>query len=361
MEQNITRKPTLTKDEIDIIGEVCNISMGSAATALSNILGEKVVISTPEVEIVTRETIKSIINTPSIGAKISYTSGIIGSDLLVIRKHDVIKIVNRMMGEESGEEEFGEMQLSAIGEVMNQMMGSSATSLAKFLNKVIDISPPEVFELTEENKEVSLGFIDNQMENLIFVKFNFEVENIFSSALFTIMTQEFGNELVKVMMKNYGQEIEPEIVTAPVKAVEPPAPQYQAPPVQPIQQPVYNEAAAAQAQVRVENNVVRTQVYPVKPQSFDKQPELAQTEISNFGLIQDVPLEISIEVGRTKKVIKEIIDLSTGSIIELDKQAGDPVDVIVNGQLIAHGEVVVIDESFGVRITEIVSKKNSNR
>jgi flagellar motor switch protein FliN/FliY len=357
MEQNSAQKITLTKDDIDIIGEVCNISMGSAATALSNILGEKVSISSPEVEIATRDTIKSIKNIPSIGAKISYTAGILGSDLLVIRKHDVMLIVNKLMGEDIAEEDFGEMHLSAIGEVMNQMMGSSATSLAKFLDKTIDISPPEVFELTDENKEVSLGFTDTDMENLIFVKFNFVVENIFSSALFTIMTQEFGAELVKAMMKNYAQEPEPVKPAAPVRAPEPPAPQYQAPPVQ---QPVYDEAAA-QSQVRTENSVVRTQVYPVKLQSFDKQPELAQGEISNFGLIQDVPLEISVEVGRAKKTVKEIIDLSTGSIIELDKQAGDPVDVIVNGQLIAHGEVVVIDESFGVRITEIVSRKNSNR
>lgn len=352
MEQNLTQQITLTQNEIDIIGEVCNISMGSAATALSNIIGEKVSISSPIVEIATRETINKIQTISSIAVKICYTSGIIGSDMLVIRKKDVMKIVNRLMGEVVSEEDFGEMQLSAIGEVMNQMMGSSATSLAKFLDKSIDISPPEVYELTEENKEVILGFINDDLQNLIFVKFIFKVENVFESDLYTIMTREFGEELVRAMMKNYGQEQEPIIVAPAPKIAPPPV----APPIR-----TYEEVAATSASARVENNNVRTQVYPIKLQSFDAPVNLQPQEISNFGLIQDVPLEISVEVGRAKKMVKDILELSSGSIIELDKQAGDPVDVIVNGQLIAHGEVVVIDESFGVRITEIVSKKNSNR
>lgn len=364
----------LTQDEIDIIGEVSNISMGSAATALSNIIGQKVVITSPHVEIGSRQTIENVEKIPSIGVVISYTEGVIGENFLIIRSADAAKIVNVLMGGEMETEEFGEIQISAIAEVMNQMMGGSATALSGFIGRTVNISPPSAFVLTDENKQEKLAFIYDQIDQIVFVKFLFHVENMFDSEIYMVMTHVFEQELVKAMLDKMGvsnlSELagnggapapqpdamepiaaeQPPVSTPPI-APTPAAPIPTPPPVVPSPGPaaypaaVHKEAAAAAA--------VRPAVLP----QFSQQPVLTSEEQNNFELIREVPLDLSVEVGRTRKLVRDILDMSVGSIVELDKQAGDPVDVIVNGQLIAHGEVVVIDESFGVRITEILGKQ----
>ncbi|HEX2937556.1 MAG TPA: flagellar motor switch protein FliN [Ruminiclostridium sp.] len=428
--QNETVKE-LSQQDKDIIGEVSNISMGSAATALSNIMGKKVVITSPTVEIGTTESISNIDRVPSLGVIISYTEGIVGKDILIIRKSDAIEIVKALMGADMVGEEFGEIEISAIAEVMNQMMGSSATALSNFLGRAVNISPPSAFMLTEENRMEKLNFIYEQANNVILVRFLFKVEDVLESDLYMIMTREFAAELVDAMLKNLGLSAEPqdsgeaavlpeqpqaqqelpeqqspqyapqepqyapqEPQYAPQEQPTPqyappeqqapqyappvqptpqyappvqPTPQY-APPVQPAPQyspyqqtpPQYYNPAPAQTAAAAAV-MPMSQVKPVQLASFDSQPPLGPAEKSNFDLIQDVPLELSVEVGKAHKLVKEVIDFTVGSIIELDKQAGDPVDVIVNGQLIAHGEVVVIDESFGVRITEIIDPKNNGK
>lgn len=415
----------LTKENADIIGEVSNISMGSAATALSNIMGKKVIITSPKVVVGTLETIDKIQRIPSIGVIISYTEGVIGKDILVIKKSDAMHIVGAMMGEEPSEDgEFGEIEISAIAEVMNQMMGSSATALSSFLGKAVNISPPSAFEMTEENYKEKLKYVYDQVNNVILVRFLFKVEDIIESDLYMIMSREFSQELVEAMMKNLGmsepdetpaasEEVpmtqpEPQASPEPMPLNTAPEPEYNAPPAQPQSQqqysvppaamqpqpqynvppaamqpqPQYNvppaamqpqpqyyaPPAAAQPQQQYYTQAaaaavpfVQTQVRPVRLTNFNAEPNLSAAEKSNFDLIQSVPLELSVEVGKAHKLVKEIIDLSVGSIVELDKQAGDPVDIIVNGQLIAHGEVVVIDESFGVRVTEILDTKNNGK
>lgn len=393
-------KFALTQEDIDIIGEVSNISMGSAATALSNIMGKKVTITSPEVEQGTEESVRNIQRVPSLGVIISYTEGVVGKDILIIKKGDAVQIVNAMMGE-MPEEEFGEIQISAIAEVMNQMMGSAATALSNFLGKAVNISPPNAFMLTEDNREEKLKFINDQASNVVLVRFLFKVEDVLESDLYMIMTREFTQELVEVMMRNLGlgdseEESQPQTepqapvqtpsaqpqpeqvqyyapptpqapVQAPSAQPQPAQPQYYAPPApaqqqyyaQPQSPQFYPPASAQSAAAAVP--LMQTQVQPVRFANFDSRPPLEPAEKSNFELIEDVPLELSVEVGKAHKLVKEIIDFSVGSIIELDKQAGDPVDVIVNGQLIAHGEVVVIDESFGVRITEILDPKNNGK
>jgi len=392
MDDNQNENPfILTQDDIDIIGEVSNISMGSAATALSNIMGKKVIITSPHVELGTEEAIENIQRIPSLGVIISYTEGVVGKDILIVKKSDAVEIVKALMGE-TPDEEFGEMHISAIAEVMNQMMGSSATALSTFLAKSVNISPPTAFMLTEENRKEKLKFIYDQVNNVVLVRFLFKVEDVLESDLYMIMTREFSEELVAIMMRNLGldqaeeqlpepqyyappaaQEPPPQYY-APPAAQEPPPqyyappgapPQYYAPPGAPPQYyappgapPQYYAASQAAASAMP---MPQTQVRPIKLASFDSQPAMSPAERSNFELIEDVPLELSVEVGKAHKLVKEVIDFTVGSIIELDKQAGDPVDIIVNGQLIAHGEVVVIDESFGVRITEILSPKNNGK
>jgi len=359
----------LTANNIDIIGEVSNISMGSAATALSNIIGKKVTITSPLVEIGTQQTIDNIQIISSIGVMISYTEGLIGKNFLVLREADAVKIVKVLMGDAvSDDEEFGEMHISAISEVMNQMMGSSATALAGFIGKPVNISPPSAFIITEDNKKEKLSFIYDNITESALVKFLFSIEDMFESEIFIIMSKEFSLELVNVMMKNMGIDFLSELQDIPVQSF--PEPELPAPsPVQPtpIRETQYEKANEGQAALDVQparqvaaasQYAVQTPVRPAILPNFEPQ-QLSTNEFNaNFELIQDVPLELSVEVGRAKKRVREVVDFSVGSIIELDKQAGDPVDIIVNGQLIAYGEVVVIDESFGVRVTEIVSKKH---
>jgi flagellar motor switch protein FliN/FliY len=415
----------LSKQDSDIIGEVSNISMGSAATALSNIMGKKVIITSPHVEIGSEETIDKIERIPSIGVIISYTEGVVGKDILIIKKSDAAEIVKTLMGDDSPDEEFGEIQISAIAEVMNQMMGSAATALSNFIGRTVNISPPSAFMLTEENRMEKLNFIYENANSMVLVRFLFKVEDLIESDLYMIMSREFSSELVAAMMKNFddgsgnaeeanaeeanaeeanaAQQAAPQppVQDAPINPAPqyappepqyaqpapqyaPPAPQY-APPApqyaQPAPQyappapqyappappqyappaPQYYAPAAAQASAAAMPQADQTRVRPVKLSSFDSQVSPNANDNSNFELIQDVPLELSVEVGKAYKMVKEVIDLTVGSIIELDKQAGDPVDIMVNGQLIAHGEVVVIDESFGVRLTEIVDPKNKGK
>jgi flagellar motor switch protein FliN len=392
MNENQNELLELTQQDIDIIGEVSNISMGSAATALSNIMGKKVVITSPHVEVGTEESINKIERVPSLGVIISYTEGVIGKDILIIRKADAIEIVKVLMGGELPEGEFGEIEISAIAEVMNQMMGSAATALSNFIGKSVNISPPSAFVMTEENRKEKLAFVYEQVNRVILVRFLFKIEDLIESDLYMIMGKEFADELVEVMMKNLGMTAENPAPEPPLQEPEPPsnqqpAPQY-APPVEPPQYqqpapqyappvpqyappapqyqqpaPQYYAPPADQAAAQAVNMTAmpQTQVRPIQFASFDTQPPMGPAARQNFELIEEVPLELSVEVGKAHKMVKEIIDFSVGSIIELNKQAGDPVDIIVNGQLIAFGEVVVIDESFGVRITEIVVPKNSGK
>ena len=354
----------LTKEQIDIIGEINNVSMGSAATALSNIMGKKVTITSPRVEAGSRETIEKLQQIPSVGVLISYTSGVVGTDFLVLRQSDAEEIVKVLMGGEvPGEEDFGELHISAIGEVMNQMMGSAATALSGFIGKSVNISPPSAFILTDENKQEKLNFLYDSIDELVFVKFLFRVEDMFESELYVIMTRKFSIEMVNAMLISMGLTASEPASPQPVppQPVPPqPVPSQPAPPQpaysQPMSQPVINRTPADQAAASLQAapTIVRPAILP----SFEPQtPPMNSDEEANFGLIQNVPLELSVEVGRARKLVREVIDFSVGSIIELDKQAGDPVDIIVNGQLIAHGEVVVIDESFGVRVTEIINNE----
>ena len=364
----------LTKEQIDIIGEINNVSMGSAATALSNIMGKKVTITSPRVEAGSREAIEKLQQIPSVGVLISYTSGVVGTDFLVLRQSDAEEIVRVLMGGEvPGEEDFGELHISAIGEVMNQMMGSAATALSGFIGKSVNISPPSAFILTDENKREKLKFLYDSIGELVFVKFLFHVEDMFESELYVIMTRTFSIEMVNAMLASMGLSV-PEPASSQ-SASPPPVPPQPVPPrtvpqqsvppqpvppqpetSRPMTQPVVNRIPVDQAAASMQAapTIVRPAILP----SFEPQtPSMNGDEEANFELIQNVPLELSVEVGRARKLVREVIDFSVGSIIELDKQAGDPVDIIVNGQLIAHGEVVVIDESFGVRVTEIINNE----
>ena len=376
----------LSSMEKDALGEIGNISMGSAATTLSVLLGHKVNITTPTVSVDTMSTIQNQYPMPYLVVEVGYVIGINGNNILAIQASDASIIADLMMGGDglNPQEELNDIHMSAVGEAMNQMMGTVATSLSTMFNKKIDISPPKV-NLVDLGVEDKITDLVNNDEPVVKTSFRMEVDGLIDSEIMQILPLDVAKEMVSFLMGG-GAEAEaqeapapaPEPAPAPVApepapvaaapaqaapAPQPAAPQYAAPPqpqyAAPPQQPQYTAppmgAQPVYAPPAYANNVVSSGVPVQNAQFAPLTNEPVEVNAANISLIQDVPLQVTVELGRTKKSIREILEFSTGSIIELDKLAGEPVDIHVNGQLTAKGEVVVIDENFGVRITEIVS------
>ena len=377
----------LSSMEKDALGEIGNISMGSAATTLSVLLGHKVNITTPTVSVDTMSTIQNQYPMPYLVVEVGYVIGINGNNILAIQASDASIIADLMMGGDglNPQEELTDIHMSAVGEAMNQMMGTVATSLSTMFNKKIDISPPKV-NLIDLGAEDKITDLVNNDEPVVKTSFRMEVDGLIDSEIMQILPLDVAKEMVSFLMGG-GAEAEvqeapapaPEPAPAPVapepapvaaapapaaSAPQPAAPQYAAPPqppqyAAPTQQPQYTAppmgAQPVYAPPAYANNVVSSGVPVQNAQFAPLTNEPVEVNAANISLIQDVPLQVTVELGRTKKSIREILEFSTGSIIELDKLAGEPVDIHVNGQLTAKGEVVVIDENFGVRITEIVS------
>ena len=379
----------LSSMEKDALGEIGNISMGSAATTLSVLLGHKVNITTPTVSVDTMSTIQNQYPMPYLVVEVGYVIGINGNNILAIQASDASIIADLMMGGDglNPQEELTDIHMSAVGEAMNQMMGTVATSLSTMFNKKIDISPPKV-NLIDLGAEDKITDLVNNDEPVVKTSFRMEVDGLIDSEIMQILPLDVAKEMVSFLMGG-GAEAEAEAQEAPAPASEPApapvapepapvaaapapaapapqpaAPQYAAPPqppqyAAPTQQPQYTAppmgAQPVYAPPAYANNVVSSGVPVQNAQFAPLTNEPVEVNAANISLIQDVPLQVTVELGRTKKSIREILEFSTGSIIELDKLAGEPVDIHVNGQLTAKGEVVVIDENFGVRITEIVS------
>lgn len=349
--------------EIDAIGEILNISMGSAATAVSTLLSRKVNITTPAVSVIKAADLKFKLDIlePAIGIEIEYIEGLTGHNFMVMKRKDVRAIVNLLIPdmETSEEEALDEFHISAISEIMNQMMGASATALASFLGKNINISTPTTLDVEDKFTEFKNKIIDPEV---VCVSFNLEVEDLISSEFITLMTLDFTKKLVASALNFEDAE------EVPVAAPEETAAQIQKPvnPAPPVEEKK-KQAEKSNVQAKANSEQVEAKpvnVKPVKFQSFDdvKMPgDLDELEQDNLNLILGVPLDVSVEIGRTKMAVKNILELRQGSVIELDRQAGDPVDIIVNGQLIAKGDVVIIDDNFGVRITEIISPKEISK
>ncbi|MDY6272294.1 MAG: flagellar motor switch phosphatase FliY [Selenomonadaceae bacterium] len=356
----------LTDTEKDALGEIGNISMGSAATTLSVLLGHKVNITTPSVAVATMSIIKEHYPLPYLIVEVGYTTGIDGNNVLAIQAHDAAIIADLMMGGDgtNPDTNIGEIAMSAVGEAMNQMMGTVATSLSTMFNKKIDISPPKV-NLIDLGKEEKVTEIVGQDEPVVRVSFRMEVDGLIDSEIMQILPVHVAKEMVESLMGGSAAEEAAAPQSAPASAPTPaptptpaPAPTPAAPAPQPAAAPQY---AAPQYAVPPQNYAPPQMAQPaasvpVQPVQFTP---LASGPVpvndANIGLILDVPLQVTVELGRTSKSIKEVLELTNGSIVELDRLAGEPVDIMVNGKYLAKGEVVVIDENFGVRITDIAS------
>lgn len=345
---------SLNSIEIDTIGEILNISMGAAATSVSTLLGKQVSITTPTVAVVATGQLQLSNMEPALGIEIRYSEGLSGNNLMVMKRKDVKTIVNLLLADIDEGEELSEIHISAMSEIMNQMMGASCTALSGFLGKRINISTPTQFEVAEKIAEMSS---DQNQPDIVSVKFTLEVEDLLNSEFMTIMPIDFTKELVKntLSFNDIGD-------TTPVKKDEP----YEdkktsSKSTATVEKTAKKEAKKQESPSSAKAAAAPVSVKPVIFQSFDEESpeeEADEENKDNFNLILGVPLEVTVEIGRTKMSVKNILDIRQGSIMELDRQAGDPVDVIVNGQLIAKGDIVIIDDNFGVRIVEILSSAN---
>ena len=442
----------LSAMEIDAIGEILNISLGASATAVSIMLDARVDITTPKVSVQARDEFEFSNIKPAICVEITYVEGLEGKNIMLLKRQDVKAIIEMLMGMDIPDEEFvmDEMNVSAICEVMNQMMGASATALSELLDMPVNISTPKPHEVDSVEEFKKEFFADE--EEMVVIHFDLKIEDKMQSEFLNVMPIKLAKKLVSGFLAEMGatpEEAAPaetpapaaEIVaqpaatpitesapaaaetpvapapapaaeTAPAQTVQPapapaasvqpepmpqpaataaptPAQPAQAVPAQPMQadpaQPVMPAMTAAPVQqTQMDPGVVNNmmQMMDMMRQSMDMQRQMMQQQIEqshaprrlkvhaapqpnlngqeeinpdeNLDLIMDVPMEVSVEIGRTQKYVKDILDLNKGSLVVLDKLAGDQVDLYVNGQCIAKGDVVVVDDNFGIRITEIL-------
>lgn len=374
----------LTETETDVIGEVMNISMGAAATAMSTILDKKVSITTPRIDTMKIEEFEFTNLEPVLGVLIRYIEGIVGSNMLLLKEEDLKKILCHLLSVEADEiAEFDEISISAICEIMNQMMGSASSALASFLGVPVNISPPEILDTTSPGKVRDLFSITG--DSLVSIRFNLNIEGLVESEFISAMDPKLVKAIVEMSFGagNLEQEPAPSPASAPAPAeksfsdptpempssaspIEPtfeapasappaaPVPAYNPPPqysepARPMQQPVPQQGSAIEHYPSPQ-----TQAIPYTYNQLAPDNNGLSMNDSNLDLIMSVPIQITVELGKARKKIKDIADLTLGNIIELDRQAGDQVDIVANGKLIARGDVVVVDDYFSVRITEIM-------
>ena len=405
--------------EIDAIGEILNISLGASATAVSIMLDARVDITTPRVSVQSRDEFEFHNIKPAICVEITYVEGLEGRNIMLLKRRDVKAIIEMLMGMDIPDEDFvlDEMNISAICEVMNQMMGASATALSELLSMPVNISTPKPHEV-ESVEQFKEDFFEDESE-MVVIHFDLKIEDKMQSEFLNVMPVKLAKKLVSGFLSEMGASPDeeaaapqaPEVPQVPAasKAAEQPAPaaaptpesSAQAMPEAPSSEAAAPETAAPAApaqtapapsaqgqtqQVAMDSNVVNNmmQMMDMMRQSMEMQQQMIQQQIEqinesgprrlkvhsapkpnlngdaevnpdeNLDLIMDVPMEVSVEIGRTQKYVKDILDLNKGSLVVLDKLAGDQVDLYVNGQCIAKGDVVVVDDNFGIRITEIL-------
>ena len=339
---------------MDLIGEVGNISMSQAATTLSSILNHRVSITTPRVTKVRFADLMEGIKTPKVATTVEYKEGVIGTNLMLLQVRDASIIADLMMGgpgNAKDDAEFGDLELSAVAEAMNQMIGSASTSMATMINRKVDILPPTV-KLWGEPDNISYDGINP--DSIVYrISFNLDVEGLIESEIMQIFTKEMVNDIAAAMMADKATVVNDRKVPTeeqPAPATPQPEPASAAAPTsqpQPQAQPQPQPQAAPQPkQPPVE----------VSQPSFQTLDGHAQVEGDNLDLLMDIPLNLSVVLGTSRKSVREILSFNTGSVIELEKLTDEPLDILLNGKLIAQGEVVVINDNFGVRITNILSQ-----
>ena len=326
---------SLTNAEKDALGEIGNICMGTSATTLSTLLEKRVTITTPKVSILRGTEYLNEYERPVVMTEVSYTEGIDGNTIFLLKKEDAILITTVLLG---GEDQADELYMSAISEVMNQMVGASSTALADILHSPVNIAPP----ITREIEPDSIEMEEQKLNQSVFIRISFrlEIEDLLTSNIMQLLPYEVGIEMVRSL-------------TAP----EPAKVERRPEPPMPSPAPVAAEARSIPRPPPEKKDKVELKAVTYQSFNENTEPDYAMTHSgfgnNNMDLIIDVPLQVTVLLGKSKKSIKEVLEMNRGSVIVLDRLAGEMVDVLVNGKLFARGEVVVIDDNYGVRITEL--------
>lgn len=340
----------LSSIETDALGEIGNISFGSSATTLSTLLNQKVEITTPTISTIKHSELENEFPKPHVGVEVQYTDGFEGVNLFVLQANDAAIIADLMLGGDgkTNSEELNDIHLSAVQEAMNQMMGTAATSMSTVFSKRVDISPPSimVFDVKEERNNQYIP--DDDV--LIKVSFQLQIGDLIDSKIMQILPVPFAKSMVEGLLNppaEASQQEQTSEVNASSSDQNPSSSEKEHKEVSTTSNPKHL------GETTNRNATVQEAAFS----TFDE-VDLPKQEKRNLDMLLDIPLQVTVELGRTSHTVKDILEFSSGSIIELDKLAGEPVDIHVNNKLIAQGEVVVIDENFGVRVTDIVSQSD---
>jgi flagellar motor switch protein FliN/FliY len=358
-EENSNSPSYLSDIEIDTIGEIGNISFGSSATTLSTLLNQKVEITTPSVSIIEKEKLADEFTFEPVSVQVDYTKGFTGRNVFVIKAPDAAVIADIMIGGDGKDPDHSlpEIYLSAVEEAMNQMMGTAATSMSTVFNKKIDISPPQIIEGTVETDAREIF----QEDVYVKVFFRLIVGDLIDSHMMQLIPLNFAKEMVEELMadESVSESESAATVTAAVDHLDS-STTYEDPKPIDMEATLYssNEEREQTEETQYLGNTLGDEKPEIEQASFStfEPTPLPSAKQKNLDMLLDIPLKVTVELGKTKKTIKDILDLSQGSIVELDKLAGEPVDILVNGKLVAKGEVIVIEENFGVRVTDIISR-----
>ena len=350
IDEDYTSDKVITEIEKDTLGEIGNISMGTAATTLSTLLNKKVLITTPQVAVTTTGELSYEYPIPFVAVDVSYKSGLKGSNILMINVDDVKIITNIMMGKDEmdTDRDLNELDLSAISEAMNQMMGSACTSLSEIFSTKIDIDPPKSYEITFSEGKEKLEVLQTS-DPIIKISFRMVVEDLIDSELMQLIPLNFGRDIVQSLHGGTSSSVEETVdIEESVDATN-------------IKEEDILENVLHNGDVRKNLEVEEEKREDVsKEHIVIKQPEFEAFDMGTdlsynkpIDLVGDIPVELTVELGRTTKKISEILEYGQGTVIELDKLVGEPLNIYANGKYIAKGEVVVIDDNFGIRITNI--------
>ncbi|WP_313341568.1 flagellar motor switch phosphatase FliY [Sedimentibacter sp.] len=358
--------------ERDVIGEVMNISLGSSATSLSTLLGKRVEITVPKVNVLNAKEFSYENLEPAIGVEINYVEGLNGVNLMIWKRTDAKTIIEILLGQSMLDEEFemDEINTSAICEVMNQMMGSAATALSDFLGKSINISTPIAYEIDDKTEFQNKYFSDEDV--IVAVAFELFIEGSVESQFINVIPVALAREIVSSFLKgtevtddseSSNNEESSEAVSfndasKDYDDIEDEEYDEDEEDVGEYSEKVQSVKSIPKKAKHKKKQQASVSIRPMEYDEFEDEDDiLSEEQRSNLELIMSVPLEISVEIGKSKRQIKDILEFAQGTIVELDKQAGALVDIIVNGQLIAKGEVVVVNDNFGVRVVEIIKKE----
>lgn len=361
--------------EIDAIGEIMNISLGTSATAVATMLGKRVDITAPQAKVLSVDEFEIDNLEPAVGVEITYVEGLAGNNVMILKRKDIKYMVETLMGMSIEEEEFqlNELYMSAVSEVMNQMMGASSTVLSEFLGRLVNISPPVAFEI--KNIEDFKSKFFSRQEPMVVVQFTLKIEDQLESEFLNVLPIELAKELIATFLPqdmNYNEfSNTEEIKPASAKPVEEVKIVEEIKPVKEVKVVETHKVVEPKIEPKVEAPI-RTEEYyepvetqprmieikPVEKHPIHKSRKMENESKENIDLLMGVPLEITVEIGRTKKQVSEILEMAEGSLVVLDKLAGEQVDLYANGRHIAKGDVVVVGDNFGVRVTEIIKSKD---